>query len=445
MVSRLAALALFPILGAVAFFIAYFVFYSGGVESQPSPELGIEQISVSALPPRASADLPTGQLRQGLMVVDAQHGNSFTERELVAFVSRVADRGFEVEILGDFTPIVDPSQFQARVSQLSEKLRQADSYVVILPQLGFSPAEAALVERFVNRGGKLLLVSDPSRAHNINALAMRFGVDFQPDYLYDTLDNDANYKRIFIRDFQPDQLTAGVESITLELAGSVQSPGGGLAFTGPGTKSSLLDAADTLTPMAWGNDRNVLALADFTFMVGGHESLLDNGRLLSNIADFLTDSERQFLLSDFPYFYGDSRDEGIDILLGQSGLLNIGLQLKSTLAGWQVASEISSLDDPSRDSVFIGLFEDAAKVNQYLQVAGVRVDDTLRTPFAPELELAGTALMVLDQGQDRDMLVILADSPATLNGAVGRLLSGQFRVDLVSDTVAVRKFEVMGN
>ena len=445
MISRLAALALFPILGAVAFVIAYFVFYSGGVEPEPAPDLQLEQISESALPPRVSADLPTGQLRQGLMVVDAQHGNSFSERELVNFVSRVADRGFEVEILGDFRRVSAPELANLRLQTLSEKLRQADSYVVILPRLGFNAVEAALVERFVNRGGKLLLVSDPSRAHNINALAKTFGVDFQPDYLYNTVDNDANYKRIFVRDFQPDRLTAGVESITLELVGSVQSPGGGLAFTGPGTKSSLRDAAETLTPMVWGNNRNVLALADFTFMVGGNDSLLDNGRLLSNIADFLTDSERQFMLSDFPYFYGDSRDDGIDILLGQAALLNTGLLLKSGLEGRQVASEISALDDPSRDSVFVGLFADAAKVNQYLQVAGVRVDDTLGTPFAPDMELAGTALMVLDQGQDRDMLVILADTPATLNNAVERLLSGQFRVDLVTDSVAVRKFEEMGN
>ena len=444
MVSRLAAIALFPILGAVAFVIAYFVFYSGGVEPKPSPELGLEQISESALPPRVSADLPTGQLRQGLMVVDAQHGNVFTERELVNFVSRVADRGFEVEVLGSFGRFPSAELAQIRLQQLSEKLRQADSYVVILPRLAFSPTEAAVVERFVNRGGKLLLVSDPSRLHNINALAKRFGVDFQPDYLYNTVDNDANYKRIFVRDFQPHQITAGVESISLELAGSVQSPGGGLAFTSEGTKSSLRDTGETLSPMVWGNDRNVLALADFTFMVGGNDSLLDNGRLLSNIADFLTDSEREFLLSDFPYFYGDSRDEGIDILLGQPGILNTGLQLKSGLAGRLVASEFTSLDDPSRDSVFLGLYEDAAQVDQYLQVAGVRVDDTLGTAFAPELELAGTTLMVLDQGQDRDMLVILADTPATLNNAVARLLSGQFRTDLVSDFVALRKIEEMG-
>ena len=443
MLARLAAIALLPIVGAVAFVVAYFVFYSGGYEPEPSPELGLGQITRSALPPRVPADLAAGQLRQGLMVVDAQHSNSFTENELLNFASRVADRGFDVEFLGDFTSAPDPSQVNPRLLQLSEKLREADSFVVILPQAAYTETEAALVERFVSRGGKLLLVSDPSRLQRINSLAKRFGVDFQPDYLYNTVDNDANYKRIFIRDFQPDQLTAGLESITLDFAGSVKSPGGGLAFAGNGTKSTLLDDSVTLSAMAWGDDRNVLALADFTFMVAGNDALLDNGKLVSNIADFVTDSGREFLLSDFPYFLDQEQEGGVDILIGQPELLNVGLQVRTGLSANVLSARIAPLEDLSRDTVFLGLYADALRVSQYLQVAGVRVDDTLGTAFASELQLESTAVVVLDQSRGRDMLIILADTPQTLAGAVGRLISGEFRGDLVSEFVALHKFQVM--
>ena len=443
MLVRLAAIALLPILGAVAFVVAYFVFYSGGYEPEPSPELRLEQITRSALPPRVPADLPAGQLRQGLMVVDAQHSNSFTKNELLNFASRVADRGFDVEFLGDFTSAPDPSQVQTRLLQLSEKLRQADSFVVILPRAAYTDTEAALVERFVSRGGKLLLVSDPSRSQRINSLAKRFGVDFQADYLYNTVDNDANYKRIFIRDFQPDQLTAGLESITLDFAGSVKSPGGGLAFAGNGTKSTLLDDSVTLSAMAWGDDRNVLALSDFTFMVAGNDALLDNGKLVSNIADYVTDSEREFLLSDFPYFLDQEQEGGVDILIGQPELLDVGLQVRTGLSARLLSARIAPLEDLSRDTVFLGLYADALRVSQYLQVAGVRVDDTLGTAFASELQLERTAVVVLDQSRGRDMLIILADTPQTLAGAVGRLISGEFRGDLVSEFVALHKFQVM--
>ena len=274
-----------------------------------------EQINTSSVPSRVSVSLPAGQLRQGLLVVDAQHGNSFTENELVNFAARVAERGFDVEFLGDFSLLEDPAQGQPRLRQLAEKLRRADSFAVILPQVAYTETEAALVERFVQKGGKLLLVSDPARPQSINALAKRFGVDFQADYLYNTVENDANFRRILIRDFQPDQLTAGLETITLDSAGTIQSPGGGLAFAGPGTKSSVLNTVGSLSPIAWGDSRNVLAIADFTFMVPVNDSLLDNGRLVSNIADYVTDSVREFHLSDFPYFYETGQNEGVDILL----------------------------------------------------------------------------------------------------------------------------------
>ena len=440
MLARVVIFALLPIAAVAAFLVAFFAFYRGGYDAPPSPELAFERIAVSSAPSRITQGLPPGPARGGLLVVDAQHVNAFTENELVSFTSQVADRGFEVEFVGDFLPIEDPAQAQPRYFQLADKLRQADSFAVILPQVPYSEAEAALVERFVRKGGKLLLVSDPGRPQSINGLAKRFGVDFQADYLYNTVDNDTNFRRILIRDFQPDQLTAGLETVTLEYASSVQSSGEGVAFASANTRSSVLETVGAFSTVAWGDSRNVLAIADFSFMVPPNDSLLDNGKLVSNIADYVTDSQRDFLLPDFPYFFGDAGDAGVDILLGQPGLLSVGQQMKTGLAGRGTPSQIGPVEDVSRDSVFLGLYADAGQVDQYLQAAGVRVDDTLGTPFVTELGLAGTAVYLLDQGQNRDMLVILADTPDTLASAVERMLSGEFRGDLLSDFVGVYKF-----
>ena len=65
------------------------------------------------------------------------------------------------------------------------------------------------MERFVDKGGKLLLVSDPTRPNQINVLAKKFGLEFRPDYLYNTVEYDQNFRHIFVRDFQPDALTNG--------------------------------------------------------------------------------------------------------------------------------------------------------------------------------------------------------------------------------------------
>ena len=146
---------------------------------------------------------------------------------------------------GPKTDLADGSGFfpqDSGSSELEEKLRGADSLLVIMPGRPYSEGEAALVENFVRKGGKLVLISDPSRRQQINTLAERFGLDFQPDYLYNLVDNDQNFRHIFVRDFQPDELTAGLEAIALHTAGSIRSSGTGLAFGDANTRSSLLGA-----------------------------------------------------------------------------------------------------------------------------------------------------------------------------------------------------------
>ena len=441
MLPKLALLVLLPLFAAAAFGGVFFYFYQGSYDAPPSSDIPFHEIQAHNAASGKVADSPGDQERQGLLLVDAQHANFFEERHLISLSSKVADRGFDVEFVGDFSPIVDPSQIGQRLQQLAAKLRQADSFAVILPQMPFSDSEAALVERFVSKGGKLLLVSDPSGPQQINSLAERFGLDFQPDYLYNTVDYDLNFRNIFVRDFQPDRLTSGLGSITLYMAGSIRSPGPGLAFIDSNTKSSLLESSGDLSPIAWGDSRNVLAIADLSFMVPPQDSLLDNDQLVSNMADYLTDSERTYDLADFPHFYETGPDNGVDILLGRSALLNAGLQLKTELASYGLPSEISAVEDPSRDTVFLGLYDDASQVAPYLQAAGIRVDDALGTPFTQDLELADTGAIVLDQGPDgRFVLTVLADTPDNLASTVYSLISGNYRGALVSDFVGVQSF-----
>ena len=442
MIRRLGILALLPIFAAAAFGAAFFFFYRGSYDPPPRVDIPFQQITAPRVPSGAFVDSPAAQVRRGLLLVDALHANAFSEKEITTLTSRVADRGYDVEFIGGSFDSGKSSDFSYEyydLQQFEEKLRRADSFLVILPQQPYSEAEAALVERFVLKGGKLLLVSDPSRPHQINTLAARFGLDFQPDYLYNVMEYDLNFRHILVREFQPHELTAGLDAITLYTAGSIRSSGPGLAFTDANTRSSAVETTEGLYPIAWGDSRNVLAIADFTFMVPPQNSLLDNDKLVSNIADYLTSSEREYDLADFPHFYEAGLENSIDILLGQPSLWNIGIEVRNGLAAYRLSSRIHGVEDLSRDTVFLGLYEDALQMDQYLQAAGVRVDDTLGTPFAPDLGLEGTALTVLDQDQDRRVLIVLADTPETLTGAVARLLAGEFRDDLVSDFVGVRK------
>ena len=430
MILRLSLLVLLLVVaGAVAFWVAYFVFYRGGYEPIPSVEVPLQGLAVQGASPIALSDSSTARVRKGLVVVDALHGNAFTEDELLALQTRVADRGYDLNFL-DGSSL---AQGTTRALALEAGLRRADSFVVILPQDPYSAYERTVVERFVRKGGKLLLIADPGRPHQTNSLAESFSLEFRPDYLYNQIEHDLNFRNIFVRDFQPSEITSGLNIITLHGVGSIESSGPDVAFADNNTFSSLIESAERHSPIVWGEERNVLAIADFTFLVPPQDSLLDNGKLMSNIADFLTTSERSYELADFPHFY----EEDFDVLVAQSTLISVGLELKNNLLSYGLSGRVTSVEDISRDTVFLGLFDDSIQTSQYLQAAGVRIDDVLDTPFSPELGLDETAVTVLDENQDRQVVVVLGDTPETLASAVSRLVNGAFRNDLLSDNVAI--------
>ena len=385
--------------------------------------------------PVAATASSVTQVQEGLVLVDDLHLNSFTESEISTLTSMVANRGYDVEVI-DISSTVEG---QTRLQMLEQRLRRATSFAVMLPRASYSEEEIDLVQRFVDKGGKLLLVSDPTRPNRINTLAKRFGVEFQPDYLYNTVEYDLNFRHIFVRDFQPAPLTSGLDTIVLYVAGSIRSSGPGIGVSDTNTKSSLGEAAESFYPIALGSTSNVLAVADFTFVVPPYNSLLSNQQLLSNVADYLTDSQREFDLADFPHFYESSLDNSIDIVLGQPSIWNIGLEMRTGLSDYGLSSRISGEEDLSRNTVFLGLYEDSRAVSQYLQAAGISADDVLSLPFAPELDREDTSIALLHRDRDRYVLVVLADKPAVLSEALGSLFSGTFRNQLVNDYLGLSK------
>ena len=437
MPPKLLALALLPIFAVATFAAGYFFFYQGSYDPPPSVNIPFEQITSPAVAPVAATASSVTQAQERLVLVDDLHLNSFTESEISTLISMVANRGYDVEVIDGSSTV----EGQTRLQMLEQRLRRATSFAVMLPQTSYSEEEINLVQQFVDKGGKLLLVSDPTRPNRINALAKRFGVEFQPDYLYNTVEYDLNFRHIFVRDFQPAPLTIGLDSIVLYVAGSIRSSGPGIAVSDTNTKSSLGETAESFYPIALGSTSNVLAIADFTFVVPPYNSLLSNNRLLSNVTDYLTDSQREFDLADFPYFYEPSLEDSIDIVLGQPSVWNIGLEMRTGLSDYGLSSRISGEEDLSRNTVFLGLYEDSRAVSQYLQAAGISADDVLSLPFAPDLDREGTSIILLHRDRDRYVLVVLADTPAVLSDALGNLFSGKFRNELVSDYLGLSKVD----
>ena len=434
MATRLAGvLILLVVFVGVAFAAAFLFFYRGNYAGPPSGEMEYVPPGVASAADGTQWTPSVGERAGGLVLVDTLHSNGFSSREILTLRTRVVAQGYDLELLGNFAR----SSESDRRAQFAERLREANSLVVITPLIAYSSGEVDLIEDFVRKGGKLVMVSDPGRRDQMNTLAQRFGVQFRPDYLFNQVENSQNYQNIFVRDFRPDELTAGLDTVVLYTAGSITSSGPGLAVADASTESVVAENNGDLYVMARAANRNVVAISDFTFMIPPQDSTLDNDRLLSNIIDFVTTSDRVFDLADFPHFYRTGPDDGVQILLGRPELLGSGAKLKNGLEDYGISADIQGTEDVSRDTVFLGLHDDALQVRQYLQAAGVRVDDMVGMPFGLELDSAGTAVTVLDREGGRHVLILLADTPAVLDRAVTRLLSGGFRSDLVSEVTGV--------
>jgi hypothetical protein len=337
-----------------------------------------------------------------------------------------------VEFAGAFSLIEDDE----RIPLLEDRLRHADSFLIILPREPYQGEDIALLERFIARGGRLLLIADPTRPHVINTVGEPFGLEFQPDYLFNQVEYDLNFQHIYVRDFQPDELTSGLNEIVLYTAGSIKSSAGGLAFADARTRSTVTGTDGPRSVMARGEDHNVVAIFDLTFMIPPNNSNLDNNQLVSNIADYLTDGDRVFELGDFPSFLKDD----VDILLGQPSMFDAATRLKSAFSGMGIPSKLSEREDIAVDTVFLGLYQDSSAVLPYLETHRVMVgDEILSIPSASEIPAEDTAVIALSQVQDRQVLLVLAESPEGLNQAIDRLTSGDFRAGLVNDFVGVYK------
>lgn len=230
-----------------------------------------------------------------------------------------------------------------------------------------------------------------------------------------------------------DEITRDLHNITLYTAGSIESSGTGLAFTDGTTRSTLFEGLEPFYPMVKEAEGRVLAIHDFTFLVPPQNSILDNDRLVSNIADFLTDSRREFELADFPHFFKDD----IDILLGGADLFELGTDFKGLLSDFQIDSEVRGIEDLASNTVYLGLYPNSVDVAQYLEVAGIQVNDVLRTPFTPDLATDGTAIILLHGTEGRRVLVVLGHSERALSDAVRSLSTGRFRSGLVSELLGV--------
>ena len=254
LINKFGRLGLLLLFGIGTFLAVYFYFYTlGGYNAPPPTVFPLDQIKSPSAAALTQFD-ESPSIQKGVLLMDGIHGNDFTKTEMSPLISRVKARGYEVEFMGtvgrfgNFTSLSEG----ARLTMMEEKLRRADSLAVIVPIDGYSAEEVDLVERFILRkGGKVLLIADPTRRHLMNNLAERFGLAFQPDFLYNTDPEqyDLNFQNILINNFGEDEVTNGLDQISFYTASSIRTPNPGIAFTDGGIHSSMFEQVEPFYPM----------------------------------------------------------------------------------------------------------------------------------------------------------------------------------------------------
>ena len=282
-----------------------FFYYSGFYSPPPTEIPSYEQIIAPAAPSTEFSDVY--EKGEGIILIDLSHDNDFDIEELNVLTSRLISRGLTIEFLTEESelkkellgeeeeleeePLGEEGEEEEEPAGEEEELEEepliADVFIIVCPQEEFSKEAKETVDEFVNNGGKLLLVADPTRSDEMNRISLKFGLVFEADYLYNMKENDANYRNIFVAEFEENEITKGLQRIALYTAGSITSTDGSIAFVDENTFSSVIETRKRLSPIALVQESKVLAIYDLTFMTEPYNGILDNNQLISNIADWL--------------------------------------------------------------------------------------------------------------------------------------------------------------
>lgn len=296
-------LILLPIVGRM-------LWYYQGSYQRETPVGTPDYKGLSITEPQLSTPMPPTLPPIGgdapLVIVDMAHGNSFTLSEMDPLINALRAAGAEV-VIDDGYAIY-----------LTDTLKKADAYLVLLPTSPFDSFTIREVQRFVERGGRLLVAVDPTRLYGYysssssteiaNLLLAPYNLAFNADYAYNLVKNESNFRHLILDDFTPTQLTDGLKEVVFYSAQSISQSPTPLIRGDKNTLSSLDDKGGALALAAASQDGSVVAIGDVTFMTVPYIQVADNQLLMRNLVTFLlsNNSQRTHDLEDYPYlFYHD--------------------------------------------------------------------------------------------------------------------------------------------
>ncbi len=387
-----------------------------------------------------------------LVLIDSSHDNAFGESELAGFTARLTSAGAAVRLID---------------SDLPAALAEADTLLVIAPSITYQADEIQAVSDFVAKGGRLILVGEPTRLTGIdaiNSLAGAFGIIYDDAYLYNLIANDGGFRNVLFTEFGASPLTRGLDTVTFQTAHALRAePEAGLIFGDENTASSRSEQPGGQIAAALTAEGRVLALSDFTFFTSPYNTFADNPRLLDNIATFALGSARDFSLADFPYFF-----DGPTLVVYQNPVtldatFAGSVALRGRLESAGVAQALAEEPAANMPFIYLALYEDVTdEVLDLLADDGITLSDeplseaddaprsqgTIAIEDVARFDQGGTVLLHLsgptaaEDGTAAEEtrpyeLVILAEDTDLLSAGIDRLLNGTTGDCLVTARTAV--------
>lgn len=405
------------------------------------------------------------------VLIDYAHTNRFNLAEIDSLTQALLHLNAGIELDKDG-------------KNLASKLQESDAYIIIAPTTAFNIESIQTIEDFVKRGGRLLIVADPTRTNQnyyvdvqnsilyANQVIDPFRIAFEIDYIYSITNNEGNYRNVFAIPAEENKLTHDIENIVFYGAHPLS---GVLVPLLKGDKTTLASGTDQggdLVMAASSMNGNVLALGDMGFMVTPYHQVADNHRLVLNIAEFLAGESRPRTITDFPNLF--TRPvvilETEDLIMDKNLLAELS-SLQTVYEAQGLETTITNRAVEGKDLLILGTYPSSSTLNNYLLSSGFEMKNPLMTDFIsaatpsntnststnptpPPVRIEyfnnnyqfpgigsipsrGFNFILYNQGEKRNTLILLAESRKNIIDLIKFINKGSLKGCMVQPNLAV--------
>ncbi len=398
-----------------------------------------------------------------LVLIDQTHFNNIQSGELEPLLRQVSSRGGQVEYVTSNDS-----------GSLGQRLSAAGALLVASPSTPYTQDEVREVEAFIARGGRLLVLADPTRwtqpydtysggsvmtliddSSAANTLLAPYDITIADDYLYNLDQNEGNFRNVLMTSFAASPLTADLTRVAFYASHSIASASGlTLIAADQNTLSSRTDLGGRLAAAVLAANERVLAVGDLSFISPPYDGVADNARWIANLADFLLGGQPSRSPVDFPYiFSGTPVVQTLGDLEMSADLVKALSGLQSSLRG--IGLSLNFVDDPeaAANRIALGTYAAREELEPFISPFAIGLPGessdplaagTLQLPGWRPLNASAFGLMLVARTGNQTTLTLVGAGSGALIEMIDALASRDFSACLAQEDLAVCAVDASG-